>query len=55
MQNIQHTEQYTLNKYYNWRVTPDVDDDNFKPLVDKIISSNQSWTIQGPAGAGKLF
>ena len=55
MQNTQHIEQYTLNKYYNWGVTSDVDDNNFKPLVDKIISSNQSWTIQGPAGAGKSF
>ena len=55
MQNTQHIEQYILNKYYNWRVTPDVDDNDFKPLVDKIIASNQSWTIQGPAGAGKSF
>jgi DNA replication protein DnaC len=53
MQNTQHIEQYKLNTYYNWRVTADVDDNDFKSLVDKIIASDQSWTIQGPAGAGK--
>ena len=25
----------------------------FKPLIDKIIDSNQSWLINGPPGAGK--
>ena len=33
--------------------TPDVEDNEFKPLIDKIIDSNQSWLINGPPGAGK--
>ena len=34
---------------------PDVEDNEFKPLIDKIIDSNQSWLINGPPGAGKTF
>jgi KaiC/GvpD/RAD55 family RecA-like ATPase len=25
----------------------------FNPLIDKIVDSNQSWLINGPPGAGK--
>jgi ATP-dependent exoDNAse (exonuclease V) alpha subunit len=30
-----------------------VEDNNFKPLVNKIMKSNQSWFITGPGGVGK--
>ena len=40
-------------KYYNWRLTKDVDDNNFEPLVNKIMDSKQSWFITGPGGSGK--
>ena len=31
----------------------DVEDNNFKPLVNKVINSNKSFFITGPAGTGK--
>ena len=51
-------EKYTRKEKYilesqDWNITPDVEDNEFKPLVDKIIDSNQSWLINGPPGAGK--
>ena len=46
-------ELYEIKRYYNWRVTADVDDNNFEPLVDKIIDSNESCFITGPGGVGK--
>ena len=45
-------EKYVLESQ-EWNITPDVEDNEFKPLIDKIISSNQSWLINGPPGAGK--
>ena len=36
-----------------WNVTPDVNDNNFQPLVDLIMSSNKSVHIDGRAGTGK--
>ena len=45
------------NKYayksIKWDKNSDVEDNNFKPLVDKVIKSNQSFFITGPAGTGK--
>jgi DNA replication protein DnaC len=55
MQYAMRTEQYEIKKYYNWRVTPDVDDNNFKSLVDKIIDSDQSCMLEGPGGVGKSY
>ncbi len=40
-------------KYVLESLTPDVEDNEFKPLIDKILDSNQSWLINGPPGAGK--
>ena len=37
----------------DWNITPGVEDNEFKPLIDKIIDSNQSWLINGPPGAEK--
>ena len=38
-----------------WNTTPDVEDNEFKPLVDKIISSDESWLINGPQAPEKHF
>ena len=37
----------------NWNIDNDVQDNDFKPLVDKVIKSNKSYFITGPAGTGK--
>ena len=50
MQETMRTDIYKDIKYYNWRVIPDVEDNDFKPLVDKVINSNQSCFITGPGG-----
>ena len=39
----------------DWNITPDVVDNKFKPHINKIIDSNQSWFINGPPGAGRTF
>jgi len=46
---------YTYNdmRYYNGKLIEDVEDNDFKPLVDKIIKSNESYFITGPGGSGK--
>jgi ATP-dependent exoDNAse (exonuclease V) alpha subunit len=36
-----------------WTTLEDVTDNNFKPLVDEVISSNKSYFITGSAGTGK--
>jgi DNA replication protein DnaC len=46
------TDEYTLDEK-KWNTTPDVEGNDFEPLVNKIIDSNQSWLITGPPGAGK--
>jgi putative ribosome biogenesis GTPase RsgA len=53
MPNNIRKDLYTHDIKYNWNITPDVNDDNFEPLVNKIIDSNQSYFITGPGGAGK--
>ncbi len=45
-------EKYVLESQ-EWNITPDVKHNEFKPLIDKNIYSNQSWLINGPPGAGK--
>jgi hypothetical protein len=42
-----------LNMTEPWKITKDVDDNNFEPLINKILDSNESWLINGPPGAGK--
>ena len=46
------TEVYTMDKL-NWNEYDDVNDNDFKPLVDTIIDSEQSFHILGRAGTGK--
>ena len=45
-------DNYTLDTE-PWKITKDVDDNNFEPLINKILDSNESWLINGPPGAGK--
>jgi predicted PilT family ATPase len=45
-------DQYVLHTS-EWKITPDVPDNNFEPLINKILDSNESWLINGPPGAGK--
>ncbi len=40
-------EKYVLESQ-DWNITPDVKDNEFKPLIYKSIDSNQSWLINGP-------
>ncbi len=42
MQETLRTDIYKDLKYYNWRLINDVEENDFKPLVDKVINSNQS-------------
>ena len=47
------TDKYIHDIKYKWNITSDVKDNEFKPLVDNILNSNQSCFIDGPAGEGK--
>jgi hypothetical protein len=47
------TEKYVPDINYSWNITRDVKDNDLKPLVDKIIKSDDSYFIAGPGGAGK--
>ncbi len=40
MQETLRTDIYKDIEYYNRRSTPDVEDNNFKPLVYNMINSN---------------
>ena len=53
MQETMRTDIFKDLKYYNWRLTKDVNDNNFEPFVNKIMDSKQSWLITGPGGSGK--
>ncbi len=35
MQQTQRTDIFNDMRYYNWKITFDVEDNDFKPLVDK--------------------
>ena len=45
MQETKRTDVYKDLKYYNWRLTNDVENYDFKPPVDKVIKSNQSCLL----------
>ena len=53
MQETMRTDTFNDFRYYNWRLINDVDDNNFEPLVNKVMDSKQSWFITGPGGSGK--
>ena len=46
------TDTYTLVKS-KWNEFKDVNDNDFKPLVNTVIDSDQSFIIIGKAGCGK--
>ena len=48
MQQTQRTYIFNDMRYYNWKLTYDVEDNDFKSLVDRIMKSNQSYFITGP-------
>ena len=55
---IERKPQYKRNDTYiyeskKWTVYNDVQDNDFKPLVDKVIELHESCFITGPAGTGK--
>ena len=55
---IERKPQYKRECIYQheilqWSTINDVEDNNFKPLVDQVISSDKSYFITGPAGTGK--
>jgi chromosomal replication initiation ATPase DnaA len=41
------------NKILKWKTYEDVEDNDFKPLVDTVINRNESFFITGSAGTGK--
>ena len=53
MMYTKRTETYTFGGSIMWNLQNDVKDNDFKPLVDKIMSSNQSWCVEGAGGTGK--
>ena len=46
------TDTFIYNKQ-EWNIINDVEDNDFSPIVDKIIESNQGCFLNGPAGCGK--
>jgi predicted AAA+ superfamily ATPase len=53
MQQTKRTDTFNDMRYYNWKLTFDVEYNDFKPLVDRIMKSDQSYFIMGPGGSGK--
>ena len=45
-------DQY-INESLKWNKIEDVNDNDFKPLVDAVINSDKSYFITGSAGTGK--
>jgi hypothetical protein len=52
MPNHIRTDTY-MHKRVEFKIYPDVADNDFTPLVSQILDSNQSWHIDGRAGCGK--
>ena len=46
------TDRYDY-KEQHFNVSSDVDDNDFKPLVDNILTSQKSWHLDGRGGTGK--
>ena len=42
MQQTHRLDTFNDMRYYNWKLTHDVEDNDFQPLVDKIMKSEQS-------------
>ncbi len=52
MEQYVRKNKYEMHRLYKWKITPDVEDNNFEPLVSKVIESTQSWFINGCGGSG---
>ncbi len=52
MEKFIRTDKYEY-KTGEFNITQDVENNDFMPLINKIIDSNVSWLITGPPGAGK--
>ena len=55
---VEHLPKFVRTQVYEheeptWKLIDDVNDNNFDPLVNNIINSNQSIHIDGRAGTGK--
>jgi hypothetical protein len=55
---VEHLPKFVRTQVYEheeptWKLIDDVNENNFDPLVDYIINSNQSVHIDGRAGTGK--
>ncbi len=55
MQETIRTDVNKDMKSYNWRLISDVEDNDFKPSVDKKRNSNRSYFITGPGGRSKTI
>ena len=52
MEKYTRVQRYSY-EYQKWTITNDIDDNDFKPLVDQILDSKKSINIDGRAGTGK--
>jgi len=52
MEKYIRTDKYVLETE-NWNIVSDVENNDFEPLINKVIESQQSFSINGPPGAGK--
>ena len=53
MQKTLRTDVLKDMRYHNWKLKPDVENNDFKRLVDKVMNSNQSFVITGSGGSRK--
>ncbi len=47
------TDIYKDIKYHNWRLPNEIEGNDFKPLLDKIMNTQQSYFITCAGGSGK--
>jgi len=52
MAGYKRSNKYSYDKL-EWKITNDVDDNNFDPLIESVLKTNKSSNIDGPAGSGK--
>ena len=48
------TDNYAL-KELTWSTVPDVEDNDFQPLVERMLESDKGFNIDGRAGTGKSY
>ena len=51
--NIKELIHIYIYESKKWTAYNDVEDNDFKPIVDKVVELNESCFITGPAGTGK--